>query len=293
MSWHVVAAVAERKVGSHARRLLLITMADKANRDGSGIYASVSTLARESEITDRTVQRLMKEFTDEGLIKLVGKRSCKGGHTNEYDIDLEVVEKLPVLENKYVRRESVSGDMIAPVTQRHPPAIAAKAETKSISGGATKSPVTPRRPRGVTMSPKPILEPFSLSSNEDRDAPSTKAKPHSMKEDWAPAEATRAYALKLGFADWEIDAAATECRDFWLDHPKEKRPGWERTFQARLRDLVDDRSKRAKLRHIKPGVVDQAELNRRLANFRLDGSWQDSWGPKPKRMNGHDERQAA
>lgn len=107
---------------------------------------------------------------------------------------------------------------------------------------------------------------------------------HSMPQNWQPEVETREYALGLGFADWEIDAAAIECRDFWLDRPKEKRPGWERTFQRLLRDLREDPKRRAKLKHVRPrlnGDADEAERRRRVANFEFDGSWDHRWGPKP------------
>jgi predicted transcriptional regulator len=115
-----------------------------------------------------------------------------------------------------------------------------------------------------------------------------KATPHSMQEDWWPSDATCDYARKIGFADWEITAAATECRDYWLDRPKEKRSGWDNTLKKRLRDLRDDRLQRNRLKYVTPDApppktapVSAEERARRLQEYETYGVWDARWGPKP------------
>lgn len=95
MSWKVVNLVADKRVGSPARKLVLIAMADRANPDGSGVYASFATIADMAEISRPTAKRIIKEFSDEGLIRHVGERECRYGTTNVYDLDVTAIEALP------------------------------------------------------------------------------------------------------------------------------------------------------------------------------------------------------
>lgn len=95
MSWKLTGIISQKVVGSTTRKLLLLSMADKANDDGSGVYASFATLAAMCEASRPTVKRLIKAFMDEGLIRHVGLRACRNGSTNEYDLDVGAIEALP------------------------------------------------------------------------------------------------------------------------------------------------------------------------------------------------------
>jgi hypothetical protein len=97
MSWEVVGAVSKRQCGGAVRRVLLLTLAQYASHEGRDIFASIPTLARDAEIDERTVQRNIKVFIDEGLLVLVGRRRCRNGHTNEYRIRLSALRELPLI----------------------------------------------------------------------------------------------------------------------------------------------------------------------------------------------------
>lgn len=114
------------------------------------------------------------------------------------------------------------------------------------------------------------------------------AKAHAIKADWAPRDETRAYAAKLGFELWEIDAAATEFREYWLSRADKtsRRADWDLTFKTRLRDLADDPKQRAKLKLVQRGANTAAstpiDWKRRLALWRDHRDWYpDRWGPRP------------
>lgn len=95
MSWEVVGIVSKRQCGGAVRRVLLLTLAQYSHHDGTKIFASVPTLARDAEIDPRTVQRNIKALTEEGLLVYVGKRPCKNGYTNEYRLRMAAVKALP------------------------------------------------------------------------------------------------------------------------------------------------------------------------------------------------------
>lgn len=146
MSWKLTGLVSQKRVGSQSRKLLLLSMADKANDDGSGVFASFQTLADMCESSRATVKRLIKQFEDEKLIKHVGMRTCKNGQTNEYDISLEVLNELPDIGEK-------TGVTVNPVQSK---------------------PGSPRSRTRVTMTPKPILEPIQLHLSEEPQVPDAK-----------------------------------------------------------------------------------------------------------------------
>lgn len=152
MSWKLTGIASKKRVGSTARKFLLVAMCDKANDDGTGVYASFGTLADMIEGSRPTVKRIVKEFLDEGLIRHVGMRACTNGATNEYDICVEALEALPEIGDK--KPNPVHGE---PGSQR----------TRSK---ANPHPVHDDPPTRVTMTPKPILkpipEPFSLGVSE-------------------------------------------------------------------------------------------------------------------------------
>ena len=77
-----------------ARKAVLAYMADRANDDGSGIWASKQRIADEIEASKKTVIRIVKELEADGLLEATGKRRTQGGHTVVYRIVLSEVQKL-------------------------------------------------------------------------------------------------------------------------------------------------------------------------------------------------------
>ena len=142
MSFEVSAIIFRKTCGGAIRRLILLTLADRANPDGTAVWASIPTLAREAEVSERTLQTHMRAFVEEGLIVETGKRPCRNGYTTEYAIVLDAIRALPDIER---------------------PRGAASAPVKEVQGrkartGAKSSPVQELHSTGETLSPEPVKE---------------------------------------------------------------------------------------------------------------------------------------
>jgi hypothetical protein len=212
MSWEVTGLISKRKLGSTTRRLLMLTMGDKANDDGSGVYASVPTLARDSEISESSVRRTIKEFIAEGLVLLVGQRECRNGYTNIYEIVLDAVDALPE-----IKRKPDTPVTVTPV----------KAKGRHLATPSTVTPVTMTpdpchrdTPTPVTVTPKPILKPIKepedlvLTAGEER--PSRRKPRVGATERTLPIELTpamRKAADKAGY----LNGSGESQFDLWRD----------------------------------------------------------------------------
>lgn len=54
---------------------VLVNMADHAGQDGEGVYPSVKTIARQTRLSERTVQKCRKKLADLGLIEETGHKA--------------------------------------------------------------------------------------------------------------------------------------------------------------------------------------------------------------------------
>lgn len=99
MSNRVSSLVYSRQVGSPVRKAVLVYCADRASDDGSGVFASKTTMAMHLEFGRSTVIRTINELVAEGILVPTGKRRCRTGATIVYSIDLSRVEGLPKLKD--------------------------------------------------------------------------------------------------------------------------------------------------------------------------------------------------
>ncbi|MEH6834306.1 helix-turn-helix domain-containing protein [Falsihalocynthiibacter arcticus] len=132
MSNVVSALVQKRKVGSPTRKAILMFMASCASDDGTGIWSSKATMARDLEMGKRTVQVSIDDLVAHRLVSEVGTRACAHGFTVEYRMNLDVIRALeptnPNAVNKgKFERWSVdlkdseqAGASPAPVQEMHP-----------------------------------------------------------------------------------------------------------------------------------------------------------------------------
>jgi hypothetical protein len=88
VSWKVATLCAERRFGSPVRKQIIMYLADKASDDGSGIWCSKGTIARQTELGETTVKRAISEFVSEGILIETGRRHCVNGYTTVYSINL-------------------------------------------------------------------------------------------------------------------------------------------------------------------------------------------------------------
>lgn len=107
-------------LGGCNRKLLAVRLADFADDEGRGIYPGVSRLAAETELSERTIQRILAEFVQEGILIIVREATGRPGIANAYDFDLTRLfsykpEKTgdsvsPVADGRGVTNEQARGD---------------------------------------------------------------------------------------------------------------------------------------------------------------------------------------
>lgn len=201
MSWKLTGIVSRKRLGSQSRKLLLLSMADKANDDGTGIYASFQTLADMCESSRATVKRLIKQFEDDGLVFHAGMHGNQNGaQTNNYSIDIDALTALPDIETKKAKTRVT----LDPV-QKEPGSPRSK--TRVAAHPVQHEPGSPCSKTRVTVNPKPILEPktLTLTTFELESAPVEKPKAKSAKKACTPTPYTPAFQM------------------IWLQWPKHKR----------------------------------------------------------------------
>ena len=165
MSIRVIACVLPKRWGSPSRKIVALKLADVAREDGTKIYPSIATVAAESELSERQVQRVMNEFRKEGLLIITRKG---GGRykTTEYRFDMMAVECLP--DAKPMPESEVislvkKGDMVSPFAPER---------------------VTLTTQKGDMVSPNPSLP---LNTSSKRNSASSEAgadSPSISKEVW-------------------------------------------------------------------------------------------------------------
>jgi hypothetical protein len=74
--------------------MVAIRLADVAKDDGTKILPSLLSVASAAELSERQVQRIMKEFRKAGLLILVRPGGGRGNPT-EYRFDLVAIDRLP------------------------------------------------------------------------------------------------------------------------------------------------------------------------------------------------------
>jgi len=192
MSIHVHSLVYSRKFGSATRKAVALKLADYASDDGTGIYPSLSRVAAEIEVHERTVRRVVREFEAEGILVVIKKGGRGPGHTTHWKLDLKAIEQLP---------QSWSKAGAVPSLERSRRTLDTnKADSLSKKGG-----------RCV---PQTIIEP---SKEKKKDTTYPKKKRGSrIPESWEP---DRDYAAAKGLPAPEIEREAEKFRNYWRAKP--------------------------------------------------------------------------
>jgi len=81
-------------MGTCVRKLVWLKLIDACEEDGSRIFPAIATIARAAQCSTRQAQREMKAFVDIGLLRLVKKGGNGPRSTNEYALDLDMVQRL-------------------------------------------------------------------------------------------------------------------------------------------------------------------------------------------------------
>lgn len=89
MSIMIMSRLFKMNLGGCNRKLLAVRLADFADDEGRGIYPGVSRLSCETELSERTVQRILADFVREGILVVVREATGRPGIANAYDFDLD------------------------------------------------------------------------------------------------------------------------------------------------------------------------------------------------------------
>lgn len=120
MSIAVMSRLFKAQLGSPSRKMLAIRLADFADDDGRGIWPTVGRLALETELSERTVQRLLRDFVDEGLLIVVAEGGGRPGQATRYDFDMQALDNLQSGKPAADGCHGVTGVMVSPVTTEAP-----------------------------------------------------------------------------------------------------------------------------------------------------------------------------
>ncbi|TPM55336.1 hypothetical protein FJ959_18180 [Mesorhizobium sp. B2-2-4] len=149
-------------MGTCARKLVLLKLIDACEDDGSRIFPAISTIARAAQCSTRQVQRELKAFLDIGLIRLVREGGKGPRSTNEYALDLDVLQLLGKGGWSLVAgaRPETKGDTVSPLED----------DDKGDTGHMER--VTPETAKGDKLShptpPDPSLDP-SVERERERE----------------------------------------------------------------------------------------------------------------------------
>ncbi|MDX1000501.1 helix-turn-helix domain-containing protein [Sinorhizobium medicae] len=116
MSIAIMSQLFKAHLGSTNRKMLAVRLADFADDDGKGIWPTVGRLARETELSERTVQRILSEFVDEGLLIVRKKGGWKPGEGTRYDFNMGALGRLQAAKITVEGCHGVTRDTVTPVT---------------------------------------------------------------------------------------------------------------------------------------------------------------------------------
>jgi hypothetical protein len=88
-------------------KMVLLVMCDKANDEGGSLWPSVKFVAKRSSMSERQVQRTLREFESIRLLRVVGNQAGGApGQTRQYEINVRVLRELA----------KPTGDTVSPPT---------------------------------------------------------------------------------------------------------------------------------------------------------------------------------
>ncbi|TCT29614.1 helix-turn-helix domain-containing protein [Martelella mediterranea] len=115
MSIGIMSRIFRTPFGTSSRKMLAVRLADFADDEGRGIWPTVARLSRETDLSERTVQRLLREFVSEGLLVVVRENTGRRGEGTRYDFDMKVLHDLGAQKGDSDGCHHVGGDTVSPV----------------------------------------------------------------------------------------------------------------------------------------------------------------------------------
>jgi helix-turn-helix protein len=151
LSWQATDYVTKHSTQRGSARALLLTIATHAHADGTDAHMSVATLARETSLKDRQVQRLLRLLEASGELARVGRTRVG---TNRYMVVGVPGQQLPLLADNVVPIRAKGVTSVARGGDIHDtPGVTSRAEggvmydTRTVPGTVSE-PSTPLPPRG-------------------------------------------------------------------------------------------------------------------------------------------------
>lgn len=174
MSEHLSKQVFDRFEDGGSKRLVALALAHFANQSGAEIYPAVEKLAKMSCVSERTVQRHLREFLASGWLILVRRASGRRGDTNTYRISQKWMSGgntlPPTMASDRRKRETQSSPTrtkLSPVTGSPTPAenqastgdtARSSGDSPGLSGDTGMSPKHEFKPVIQTIPPYPPQE---------------------------------------------------------------------------------------------------------------------------------------
>lgn len=91
-----------------SRKLVLLRLADYADKDGGSVYPSVKSLAAACCLSERAVQYTLRGLEADGLLVVVANATGGRGKAREYRIDLERVQNIAPVKGADIRKKGAS-----------------------------------------------------------------------------------------------------------------------------------------------------------------------------------------
>ncbi|HRO86700.1 MAG TPA: helix-turn-helix domain-containing protein [Chiayiivirga sp.] len=69
------------------KKLALLALADWANDEGGSLYPSIAAIAARCSVSERTVQRILRDLAEDGWLRVVGNENGGRRKTRRYQLD--------------------------------------------------------------------------------------------------------------------------------------------------------------------------------------------------------------
>ncbi len=149
MSFDVIRTCRKAVLGNASHKHVLAYMAERASKDGTGIWCSKGRIARETELNISTVKKAVGRLLQEGILVKTGRRHHDYGYTAVYKIALDAVEKLHP-KDPTTEVDEISDTSTTPVSAE--PGVRVYESGPHGSPVATNTPETPFKPPSDTDS---------------------------------------------------------------------------------------------------------------------------------------------
>lgn len=280
MSIAVMSQVYATRLGSANRKAVALKLADYANDEGGSIFPSIGTIAQQTELSESTVHRCIRELLPHkpgskvmglGILEVEREGGRGPGSTTRYRFNLERLAAAPKLKDA---AKGCQPDTLAPAEGCH---------GDTLKGVKQAS-------KGVRVAPDPSVEPPKVtvsSSARARARPTTKVPVRKMglPAEWKlpPEWATEAAADVLGqetvvlveaskFARYNRDRLTVATHEDWR--------GFWRTWWARAVNGMPERKKARKLRNWNSGTTVR-DTSESWAEMRARYEREGKWSPTP------------